>query len=292
MLHLTPGDPAGLVAGGVEASPEHVEEVRERLGFNDPLFVQYRRWMIGVATLDLGKSLFTNQSVVSSILHALPVTLSLAFFAIVFAVIIAVPLGLIAALRPGTWMDRAVTMVASAGIASPNFAVGIVLVMLFALWQPWFPATGYVELTESVGGWMKHMFLPAIALAVALAAELTRHIRASMRDVLQQDYIRTAIAKGLPPAVVIGKHALKNAAIPVVTVLGLQLQRVLGGAVVIESVFALPGLGALMVRAVFTRDLPMIQGIGLTAAVMVLLINLSVDISYGYLNPRVRVADR
>ena len=287
LVQLTPGDPAVTIAGP-DASGEQVEAIRERLGLNEPVVEQYLGWARGAVTGDLGGSLLNGVDVVDSIMFRLPITLSLAGLALLISLLIAVPAGTIAAIRSGGWLDRSIILFTSAGIAIPSFAVGLILVYVFALRYGWFPATGYVPFEESPAEWLRRLLLPAIALGVAVAAELTRYLRASLRDVLQSDYVRTARAKGLTPWKVIGKHGLKHASIPVITVLGLQAGRLLGGVVVIEQVFGIPGVGSLAVAAAFARDYPMIQGVALLAGVIVLVVTMLVDLSYSYFDPRIR----
>lgn len=289
LLHFAPGDAASYVAGS-SASAEHIEEIRDRLGLKDHVMVQYSRWLGRLAQGDMGQSLFSSVEVTDAVLSRLPVTLWLAIMSMMVAVAISVPLAIIAAVKAGTLLDRALLAGSTLGIATPNFFLGLMLVLVFSLTLDLFPATQYVSFGD--GGilkWLHHLILPSIALGAAMAAELARHLRASMRDVLQQDYMRTATSKGLPAWKVVVKHGLKNAAAPVVTVLGLQARALIGGAVVIETVFSLPGLGSLAVNAVFARDLPMIQGIVVTLVVVVLIVNVLVDMSYTYLDPRVRV---
>lgn len=288
LMHLSPGDPAARAAGGPDAQYADILAARERLGLNQSLVTQYLEWMRGLVVLDLGTSLFSSRPVTDAIASTLPVTLSLAAGAIVVALLIALPAGILAATRQGGAVDRMIMVGASTGIALPNFFIGLLLVMAFALTYRWFPATGYVELGESPYEWIRHLVLPWVALGVAVAAELARHLRAALRDILTQDYIRTAYAKGLPGRLSLGKHALKNAAIPVVTVLGLQVRTLLGGTVVIEQVFNLPGLGSLVVHAVFNNDYPIVQGVAMVSVLIVLAVNWMVDLSYGYFNPRVR----
>lgn len=287
LVLLIPGDPAITVAGD-NATPEQIEETRERLGLNDPVMVQYGKWVSSAVRGDLGTSLFSNRSVTGAIVERFPVSLVLAMSAIFVAILIAVPAGLIAALRRGTWLDRVFTIGASFGVAIPNFWLGLVLVLVFSLWNPWFPAIGYVSpFSDPVAG-LRHLVLPAITLGTSAAAELTRQLRSALIDVLQQDYVRTAKAKGLRGRVVVGRHALKNAAVPAITVLGVQVSVLLGGSVIVENVFGIPGLGQLAINSVLAKDIPMIQGVVLSATLVVLLVNLLVDLSYGFLNPKVR----
>lgn len=287
LIVLVPGDPAVALAGE-NPDPEQIAAVRERLGLDDPFLVQFWHWFTGVLQGDLGQSLFSSQSVAGAVFSRLPATLSLALLSLAVALVLGVAVGVLAAMRPGTWIDRVATFAASMGVAVPYFWVGMILVLLFAINLTIFPAVGYVPLTENPLQWFLHLFLPATALGLAPAAVIARQTRAGMTGVLREDYVRTATAKGLPPARVVGQHALKNAAVPVVTAFGLEASRLIGGTVVIEQLFALPGLGNLAYISVFARDFPMVQGVLLVVAALVLLINLLVDLSYGYFNPRIR----
>ena len=287
MVLLIPGDPAYLLAGE-DATPEEVEAIREAMGLNEPVLVRYAHWLGGLLQGDLGTSLFSDQPVLDVILERLPVTLSLAVTAIVIALAISIPAGIIAGTRAGSLPDRLVTLGASVGLAVPNFWLGLMLVLLLAIRHPWFPATGYVPLSVSPLGWWSHIALPAVTLGLAAAAILARQLRGAMMDVMQHDYVRTAQAKGLPRRKVVAKHALKNAAIPMVTILGVQANSLLGGTIIVEQIFGMPGIGQLAVASVFTRDLPMIQGVVIMAVVVAVAVNLVVDLSYGYFNPKVR----
>lgn len=289
MLEITPGDPAS-VAAGADASSETIETVREQLGLADPLYQRFADWFTSVIVGDLGNSFMSGVPVREMIFERLPITLSLTMGALVIGLAIAIPAGIFAAVKSGSWLDRVTIFTTSLGISSPEFLIGLLLILAFSLNLGWFPATGYVPLAEDPVEWMLRLALPCVALGVGVAAELTRHVRASMRDVLQRDYIQTARAKGLSTASVIGKHALKNAALPVVTVLGLQVRRLLAGTVIVEQIFAINGIGTLVVRAVFNRDLPTLLGVALVTAVIVLLVNLLVDLSYGFLDPKVRAS--
>jgi peptide/nickel transport system permease protein len=289
LIVLVPGDPAVALAGQ-NPDPAQIEAVRERLGLDDPFLVQYWHWLSGVLQGDLGTSLFTSQTVWTAIVARLPATLSLAFLALGLAAVVGVAVGSVAGLRPGTRIDRVSTVGASVGVAVPYFWVGMILVLLFSLQHPLLPAVGYVPLTEDPVGWFTHLVLPATALALAPAAVIARQTRASVATVMTEDYVRTATAKGLSPARVVGKHALKNAAIPAVTVIGLQVSTLLGGAVVIERLFSIPGLGTYLLAAITNYDIPVIQGVTVVFVLMNVVITLLVDISYGFLNPRVRVS--
>ena len=287
LLLLVPGDPAITLAGD-NATEAQIEAIRQQLGLDDPVFVQYGRWAGAAVQGDFGDSLYSGRSVTKSIGERLPVTLSLAAISIVIALAIAIPAGIIAATRRGTWIDTAATMGASLGLAMPSFWLGAVLALVFALRLRWLPATGYVPFSESPVDWLRHLILPGLTLGAATAAETTRQLRSSLSDVLGQDYVRTARAAGIRSRTVVLKHSMKNAAMPVVTVLGFQVAFLLGGSVIVEQLFALPGLGGLAIRAVLDRDIPVIQGVVLFTTVLVVGINLLVDLLYGYLNPKVR----
>ena len=289
LIVLVPGDPAVALAGQ-NPTPDQIEAVRDKLGFNDPFLVQYWRWLSDVFHGNLGKSLFNNEDVWSSILGRLPVSLSLTFLALLLAAILGLTLGMVAGLHPGSWIDRLATVGASIGVALPYFWVGMILVLIFAINTRILPATSYVPLTTSPIDWFKHLIIPALALAIAPMAVIARQTRAAVATVMTEDYIRTAEAKGLSPTRVIAKHALKNAAVPVITVFGIEANRLIGGTVVIEQLFVLPGLGQLAYQSVFARDFPMVQGVLLFTAALVLLINLTVDVSYGYFNPKIRAS--
>lgn len=284
LVDLVPGDAAAVLAGD-NATPEQIEQTRQALGLDQPLIVRYLDWLGGALTGDLGTSLYSTQSVVHILGERLPVTLSLTLVTMLIVVALGLPAGIFAAVHPNSWLDRTLTVLSSVAMAVPPFIVALALVIM----RPIFPATGYAPLADGADVWLQHLILPAIAIAAISAAELARQTRASLIDVLGKDYIRTTRAKGLLRSTIIGKHALKNAGVPIVTVLGLQVSRVLAGAVTVEFVFALPGLGTLAVSSVFSRDVPVILGIVMLCAVLIVLINVLVDATYGYLNPRVRV---
>jgi peptide/nickel transport system permease protein len=289
LVYLVPGDPATTLAGD-SPTKEQVAEIRQQLGLDDPIWVQYGRWAGNAVHGDFGESLYSGRSVGDAIAERMPVTLSVAGLAVVVALLIAVPAGLVAATRRGRWPDSVATVAATLGLAMPSFFLGLLLVLVFAIKLDWLPATGYVGITKDPVQWLRHMALPAVTLGGAVAAETTRQLRSSMIDVLQQDYIRTARAKGLRWPAVLTRHSLKNAAGPVITVMGFQIAFLLGGSVIVEQIFALPGLGTLSVDAVLNRDLPMIQAVVLLTAVIVIVVNLLVDVMYGWLNPKVRAA--
>lgn len=285
---MVPGDPAYTLAGEA-ATPEQVEHIRATLGLDVPPHQQYFNWVGRVITGDFGRSIFTGQSVSKEIINRLPVTLSLALLTVIFSVIFSVLIGLIASLRRGTWIDRTVTGAASVAMAMPEFWVGLLLVSSLGLSLRLFPVAQYVPFAKDPGQWFMHLVMPAMALGLTKTAELARQVRSSMSLVLDENYIRTARAKGLRTWQIIGKHALKNAGTAFVTVLGVRIAVLLGGVIVIERVFALPGLGSLMVTSVISRDLPMVQGAALVVATMVLLINFLVDLSYRFFDPKVRI---
>jgi len=284
---LSPGDAATALAGD-EASPEALAALREQLGLDRPWYVRLGEYLAGVAMGDLGTSIYSSATVVQLIGTRLPVTLSLVLLVLALTVVIGVPLGIWTATTKHVWVDKVVTALAVITIAAPGFLVAIFLVTIFAIQLGWLPPSGYVDLTRDPGRWLWHITLPAIALAATPAAELARMTRASMVDVLGADYLRTARAKGLSSRAIYGKHAMKNAALPVVTILGLQATRVVGGAVILEQIFNLPGIGSATISAVLTRDAPVLFGVVIVVSVLTLLVNLITDISYGYFNPSLR----
>jgi len=287
LIHITPGDPASVVAGE-NASLEAIEDARRRLGLDKPFPVQFWNWLMAVLSGDLGTSFTSGKPVTELILDRMPITLSLTAGATLIGLLIAIPMGVFAATRRGSWMDRMTILGTSLGIAAPEFFIGLLLVLLIALQWGLLPATGFVPFSEDPVEFFLRLTLPSITLGLSVAAELARQVRGAMIEVLARDYIQTARAKGLSTTSIIVKHGLKNAAIPVVTVMGLQIRRLLGGTVIVEQIFAMNGVGSLAVRAVFLRDLPVLLGVALTTAVIVLIINLIVDISYSYFDPKVR----
>jgi peptide/nickel transport system permease protein len=289
LIQLVPGDPAEVAAGD-SATPERVEAIRQQLGLDRPLVEQYTTWFGNVLQGDMGSSLFTGEPVAQAILRSAPATLSITLLALVIAVGIGVPAGVLAGLRQGTWLDRAVSTLATVGIAMPGFWVGMLLILMFALMNPWLPATGYEPLSSGVDLWLQHAIIPATALGLATGAELARHARGCVADVLSRPYIRTARARGSGSFWLVRHHILRNAAIPVVTVLGLQAGRLLGGAIIIELVCGIQGLGTLTINSILQRDFPVLQGYVLFAAAIVVAVNLLVDGLYGWLNPKVRTA--
>lgn len=283
MMHFVPGDPAEVIAikrYGEEVTAETIEHVRAELGLDRPVPVQYLRWLTSVLQGELGYSFRTDRPVLDEILTRLPATIQLALAGMLVALIIAIPVGIISATRQYSTVDNLSMFGALLGVSMPNFWLGLLLILFFSVYLGWLPVFGR--------GGIEHLVLPAITLGTGMAAITTRLIRSSMLEVLGQDYIQTARAKGLKERIVIYKHALKNALIPVVTIVGLQFAALLEGAVIVEVIFAWPGIGRLLVDSIFARDFMLIQGCILFIAAMFVLVNLLVDISYAYLDPRIR----
>jgi peptide/nickel transport system permease protein len=287
LIHLTPGDPIdAMMAESVDAGVR--EELRRQLGLDRPIHLQYLRWMGGVLQGDLGRSIRNNEPVIESVGRRIRPSLELALLAMLIALVVAFPLGMISAARRNTMVDGAGTTFALVGICMPNFLIALLLIFLFGVTLRWLPVSGYTDpLDDPVNG-LRSLALPAVTLGLALAAVITRTLRSSLLEALSEDYVRTARAKGVGERRILSRHALKNGLIPVVTVLGLQLGGLIGGAVVTEYVFALPGVGRLVVDAVFARDYPMVQGVVLLIAIGFLVSNLLVDVVYGWLDPRIR----
>jgi len=289
VVQVMPGDPAQLILG-TEAPPETLADLRAQLGLDRPLPLQYLSWLSGVLRGNLGVSLRHGRPVATLIAERLPVTLSLATLSLALAVLLAVPLGVLAAIRQHSALDYGVLVFAQAGLALPSFWIGILLILLFALSLRWLPSGGYVPWGESPLAALRSLTMPVLALGLPVAGVLARLVRASMLEELARDHIRTARAKGLSEPQVIVRHVLRNALIPTVTLLGLQLGFLLGGSIVIEQVFALPGLGRLVLFAINNRDLPLIQGLVLFIAVLVVGINFLVDMAYTWLDPRISLS--
>ena len=287
-VRMIPGDPARVLAG-TEADETGIEEIREKYGLNAPLPVQYLRWLGLAATGDLGESIRTRTAVTSMIAGKLPITIELTCLSLLVALAIAVPAGVLAAVRRNTAWDVLASGVSLCGVSVPNFWLGIMLILLVSVRFGWLPASGFVPFVEDPVGNLQRMVMPALVLGTGLAAVLMRQTRNAMIEVLSADYVRTARAKGLAQRAVVVRHALRNGLIPVVTILGLQMGALMGGAVVTEQIFVLPGFGRLIVEAVFTRDYPVVQGVVLITAASYVLINLAVDLSYTVLNPRIRI---
>jgi peptide/nickel transport system permease protein len=287
LLRLTPGDPAAVIAGDY-ASPGDVAKIRARLGLDQPLHVQLALWLGNLLRGDLGTSIFSGLPVTTLIQQRIGPTVALATLTMTVALTIAVPLGVLAAWKQGTWIDRTVMVFAVSGFSMPVFWLGFVLVWVFAVQLGWLPVQGYVPLARGVWPFLRQLVLPALTLGFVYVALITRMTRASMLSVLREDYIRTAHAKGLPPPAVLLRHALKNAGLPVVTIIGVGVALLIGGVVVTESVFALPGIGRLTVDAILRRDYPVIQAVILLVSGVYVLINLTIDLLYLVLDPRIR----
>jgi peptide/nickel transport system permease protein len=287
LIHLTPGDPIdAMMAESVDAGVK--AELRRQLGLDQPIHVQYLAWMARLLHGDLGRSIRNNQPVVEDVGRRIRPSLELALLAMLIALVVAFPLGMLSAARRNTPVDGAGTTFALIGICMPNFLIALLLIFLFGVSLRWLPVSGYTDPLEDPVNGLRSLTLPAITLGLALGAVITRTLRSSLLEALSEDYVRTGRAKGLSERVILGRHALKNSLIPVVTVLGLQLGGLIGGAVVTEYVFALPGVGRLVVDAVFARDYPLVQGVVLLIAVGFILTNLLVDLVYGWLDPRIR----
>jgi len=287
LLYLSPGDPAAIIAGDI-ATEEDIAKIRARLGLDQPYFVRFGTWLWSLAQGDLGTSIFTGLPVTTLIGQRLEPTLALTLCTLVVAVALAVPLGVIAAARAGGWIDRVVMAVSVVGFSVPVFVLAYGLVLLFAVQLEWLPVQGYTPLKEGFWPFLRHMILPSVALGLTYMALIARITRASMLDVLSQDYVRTAHAKGLAPGTVLVRHALKNAAVPIVTIIGIGIALLIGGVVVTETVFAIPGIGRLTVDAILRRDYPIIQGVTLLFSAVYVLVNLLVDLSYVLFDPRIR----
>ncbi len=287
LLYIAPGDPAAIIAGD-QASPADIERIRQGLGLDRPFLVQFGSWLWRILHGDLGTSIFTNLPVSSLIAQRIEPTLSLMVLTLVLTIVVAVPLGVLAAWKAGSWVDRTIMAFAVFGFSLPVFVVGYALAFVFALQFEWLPVQGYTPLAEGFLPWLQNLILPAIALGSVYVALIARITRASMLEVLQQDYIRTARAKGLGQDSILFVHALKNAAVPIITVIGIGVALLIGGAVVTESVFAIPGLGRLTIDAILRRDYPVIQGIVLMFSFLYVLVNLLVDVTYTLVDPRIR----
>ncbi len=287
LLYIAPGDPAAVIAGD-QASPADVERIRQGLGLDRPFLVQFGTWLWNILHGDLGTSIFTNLPVAKMIAQRIEPTFSLMAITLVLTILVAVPLGVVAAWKAGSWVDRTIMAFAVFAFSLPVFVVGYVLAYVFALQFEWLPVQGYTPLAAGLWPWLQNLILPALALGSVYIALIARITRASMLEVLQQDYVRTARAKGLGQRNILFVHALKNAAVPIVTVIGIGIALLIGGAVVTESVFAIPGLGRLTIDAILRRDYPVIQGIVLLFSFLYVLVNLMVDITYTIVDPRIR----
>jgi peptide/nickel transport system permease protein len=287
LLYIAPGDPAAVIAGD-QATPADVERIRQGLGLDRPFVIRFGEWVWQILHADLGTSIFTNLPVAAMIAQRIEPTLSLMAVTLVLAVSIAVPIGVVAAWKADTIIDRAIMAFAVLGFSVPVFVIGYLLAYVFALKLDWLPVQGYTPLSEGVWPWLENLILPAVALGCVYVALIARITRAAMLEVLQQDYIRTARAKGMGQTTIMFVHALKNAAVPIVTVIGIGIALLIGGAVVTETVFAIPGVGRLTVDAILRRDYPVIQGIVLLFSFVYVFINLLIDLLYTVLDPRIR----
>lgn len=281
LMYFTPGDPALLMLG--EGAPAHqLEALRESMGLNEPVHIQYLNWLKGAVQGNLGRSLRSKKLVTTEILDRLPATSQLALAAVSFAIIVGVPVGILSASKPNSWFDNIAMVGALSGVGMPVFWQGIMLILIFSVTLPWFPSSGRL-------GGFEYLVLPAITLGTASTASIARLTRSAMLDVLQQDYIRTARSKGLPRRSVTFRHALRNALIPVVTMIGLQFGGLMSGAVLTESIFAWPGIGRMVVEAINNKDFPLVQGTIMTFALIYAVVNLVIDVTYAFLDPRLRL---
>ncbi|MBT0569763.1 ABC transporter permease [Curvibacter sp. CHRR-16] len=287
MLHLAPGDPAALIVGD-SGTVQDIAHMREQLGLNDPLPLQFAHWFGRLLQGDLGHSLFIQQSVTSLIAQRIGPTVSLAVLTLGFTLALAIPLGTIAAWKRNSWLDRSLMAASALGFSVPAFVVGYALIWLFGLQLRWFPVQGYTPASQSIGGWLHGLILPALTLSFVYVALIARVTRAAVSEALTEDYIRTARAKGISEWRVLTRHALANAAVPIATVVGIGIALLITGVVVTETVFAIPGLGRLTVESVLARDFPLIQGVTLFFSFVYVVVNLLVDLSYLLLDPRIR----
>ncbi|HYP59645.1 MAG TPA: ABC transporter permease [Thermomicrobiales bacterium] len=288
LVHLTPGDPAAVILGD-SATPEAIANLREQLGLNDPLPVQFLHWFGNVLTLDFGESIFMGKPVTTAMGERVQPTVLLTIYALIVQIAIGVPAGVISAVKHNSIIDRIVTMISISGAAIPTFFLGILLILLFSVRLRWLPSGGYTPITEDPVAHFKAMLMPAFALGFSSSGLLARLVRSSMLDVLREDYVRTAFAKGLTQRGVVVGHALRNALIPALTVIGTSVGALLGGAVVTEVVFTIPGMGRLVVQSISRRDYPVIQGAVMIIAMTYVVVNLIVDVLYVYIDPRVRL---
>lgn len=287
LLRLTPGDPAAMIAGDY-ATEDQIAAIKENLGLDKPLIHQFFIWISNIANGDLGESYFFKKQVTELIIARIEPTLSLSVVTIIFTILIAIPMGVIAAYKQGSWIDRVVMGFSVIGFSIPVFVIGFGLIYVFSLNLGWFPVQGYQRLEMGVFQWIRHLILPALALSVIFVAFIARMTRTSVLEVLGEDYVRTARAKGQTELKVLVNHALRNAAVPIITVIGFAFAILIGGVVVTESVFNIPGLGLLTVDAVLNRDFPTIQAVVLLFSFVYVLINLVIDICYTFLDPRIR----
>lgn len=288
IVHITPGDPAAIILG-MEATEEQIENLNAELGLNEPVYKQYLVWVGGVLKGDFGQSYFMKESVLDSILNHLGPTVSLAILAEIFALILAIPIGIFAAYRRGTLTDHTLMIVSLLGMAVPSFLLGLLLMLSFGVYFQWLPIAGYKPLTEGLWTHLRYLILPAISLGTIQAALVARMTRSSMLEVLNKNYVKTARAKGVKEHKVVTKHALRNAFLPILTVIGQSFGTLVTGAVVVETIFNLPGLGQLIINSIERRDFAVIQGVVLFVTLIYVFINLIVDLLYGVIDPRVRL---
>lgn len=287
LVHITPGDPASVMLGD-RATVDQIEQLREEMGLNEPLVVQFLDWFGNALRLDFGESFFLGMPVTEALRERAQPTILLTTYALMIEILIGVPAGVIAAIKRNSLIDRALMVMSIAGAAIPTFFLGIMLILIFAVRLQWLPSGGFVPIQEDPQAHFRSMILPAFTLGFSAAGLLARLVRSSMLDVMRDDYIRTAMAKGLKFRKVVTGHALRNALIPAVTVIGYSLGALLGGAVVTETVFTIPGMGRLVVQSIARRDYPLIQGAVMLTAAIYVLVNLLVDILYVYIDPRIR----
>lgn len=287
LLYIAPGDPATIIAGD-QASPADIEHIRVSLGLDRPFLVRFGSWVWDVVHGDLGKSIFTNLPVTHMIAQRIEPTVSLMLITLVLSLALAIPLGVVAAWKQGSWIDRFAMVLSTAGFSVPVFVIGYVLAYVFGLTLEWVPVQGYTPISEGIWPWFQNLIMPSIALGLIYMALIARITRATMLEVLSQDYVRTARAKGVGQRGILFVHALKNAAVPIITIIGIGFAALIGGAVVTESVFAIPGLGRLTVDAILRRDYPVIQGVVLLFSFVYVLVNLGVDLLYTLFDPRIR----
>lgn len=287
IIHLTPGDPAAVILGE-SATQEQIQELREHLGLDDPLPIQFLSWMCRAATGDLGESVFSGESVVASIAAHLGPTISLALLATMISVTVAIPMAILAVWKRNSALDPLFMSVSLLGVSIPNFWLALLLVMCFSVFLGWLPVAGYAPLEDGLWEWLSHLILPAFVLSVHQMGIVSRMLRDGMLDIISQDFIRTARAKGMRERAVLTKHVLLNAMIPTITVMGSSVAHLLGGAIVIETIFAMPGIGQLVAESIFRRDYPVLQGTVLFVATVYVVVNLLVDLAYGLFDPRIR----
>lgn len=287
MMHFIPGDPVTNMMGEM-FSKEDAARLRHELGLDQPLLWQYLKWLFFLFRGDWGRSLFTHEAVLTELLYRLPVSIELLFLSTLLSLLIALPAGIIAAIRPNSWKDYSAMIIAMAGVSLPEFFLGVLLFLLFALLLGWLPVAGYVPLSDNPVEHFRHLILPTIALGLPRAALITRLMRATLLEVLKMEFVTTARAKGLGEEVVILKHAMKNALIPTITVVGLQVGFLIGGAIVVETVFAIPGIGSFGIEAIIKRDYPQVQAFVLIGASVFVVANLVVDLLYAVIDPRIQ----